>query len=37
MAYEPRPAMVVASGSGPNIHAYWPLNRPVCPRDVGAG
>ena len=24
--------MVVASGSGPNLHAYWPMARPVAPR-----
>ena len=23
--FMPRPAMVVGSGSGPNVHAYWPL------------
>jgi hypothetical protein len=30
--FRPSPAMVVASGSGPNLHAYWPLARPVMPR-----
>src|SRR5215217_4817280 len=27
----PRPALVIASGSGPNCHAYWPLSEPVAP------
>jgi hypothetical protein len=30
--FRPSPAMVIASGSGPNLHAYWPLARPVSPR-----
>jgi CHC2-type zinc finger protein len=25
LAYDPRPSIVIASGSGPNLHAYWPL------------
>jgi hypothetical protein len=33
-SYRPAPAIVVASGSGPNIHAYWPLRRPLAPRDA---
>ena len=27
----PRPALVVGSGSGANVHAYWPLRAPVSP------
>lgn len=27
--FEPRPSMIVASGSGTNCHAYWLLSRPV--------
>ena len=27
--FQPEPSMVVASGSGPNYHAYWLLTRPV--------
>lgn len=34
MRWNPPPAMVVASGSGPNIHAYWPLARTLSPRDA---
>jgi len=30
-AARPRPALVIASGSGPNCHAYWPLSEPVAP------
>jgi hypothetical protein len=33
-AYEPTPAIVVASGSGSNVHAYWPLKQPLSPRDA---
>ena len=29
LAYEPPPSIVIASGSGPNIHAYWPLRFPL--------
>ena len=32
--FMPRPAMIVASGSGPNIHAYWPLRHPIAPQDA---
>ena len=28
-AYRPRPPIVIASGTGPNLHAYWPLRAPV--------
>jgi len=30
--YEPKPPIVIASGSGPNLHAYWPLRRPLTAR-----
>jgi hypothetical protein len=30
--FEPTPAIVVASGTGSNCHAYWPLTGPL-PRD----
>jgi hypothetical protein len=30
--FEPAPSIVVASGTGENCHAYWPLNEPL-PRD----
>jgi hypothetical protein len=36
LRWRPAPAMVVASGSGPNLHAYWPLEQPVSPA-VGEG
>jgi hypothetical protein len=26
LGYTPQPPVVVASGSGPNLHAYWPLH-----------
>src|SRR4051812_42525335 len=28
--FEPAPAIVVASGTGPNCHAYWPLSEPLA-------
>jgi hypothetical protein len=28
--FEPAPAIVVASGTGPNCHAYWPLTEPLA-------
>jgi hypothetical protein len=28
-AFAPAPAVIVRSGSGPNVHAYWPLLRPA--------
>lgn len=31
-AYKPRPQIVIGSGSGPNLHAYWPLRRPLTAR-----
>jgi hypothetical protein len=30
--FEPQPSIVIASGSGSNCHAYWPLSDPL-PRD----
>src|SRR3954452_9976085 len=30
----PAPSLVIASGSGANVHAYWPLRAPVHPRDA---
>jgi hypothetical protein len=29
-AFEPSPAIVIASGSGSNCHAYWPLIEPLA-------
>jgi hypothetical protein len=34
VAVSPAPSIVVGSGSGPNVHAYWPLRRPLSPRDA---
>jgi hypothetical protein len=34
LAYRPQPAIVVRSGSGQNLHAYWPLREPASPRDA---
>jgi hypothetical protein len=34
--FRPQPALVIASGSGPNCHAYWPLVAPLCPRRAEA-
>jgi hypothetical protein len=33
-AYQPTPAIVVSSGSGPNVHAYWPLKQPLRPQHA---
>jgi CHC2 zinc finger len=33
-SYQPTPAIVIASGSGPNVHAYWPLKQPLRPLDA---
>jgi hypothetical protein len=35
-AFHPAPAIVVASGSGKNRHAYWPLREPLTPREAEA-
>src|SRR4051812_3980077 len=34
--FRPQPALVIASGSGPNCHAYWPLVSPLSPRRAEA-
>jgi hypothetical protein len=33
-AFRPRPALIVASGSGVNSHAYWPLSSPLPPEQA---
>ena len=35
-SFEPRPPIVVRSGSAANRHAYWPLTAPLTPRDAEA-
>jgi hypothetical protein len=32
--FRPLPALVIASGSGPNCHGYWPLTAPLEPRKA---
>jgi len=32
--FEPAPAIVIASGSGANCHAYWPLTQPLARDEV---
>lgn len=32
--HRPAPGMVIASGSGSNVHAYWPLAAPVGPAQA---
>jgi hypothetical protein len=32
----PAPAVVVRSGTGANVHAYWPLVRPLAPAEATA-
>jgi hypothetical protein len=32
--FEPAPSIVVASGTGSNCHAYWPLSEPLPRNDV---
>jgi hypothetical protein len=34
--FVPAPAVVVRSGSATNVHAYWPLVRPLAPDDATA-
>ena len=34
LEFTPRPSVVVASGSGPNLHAYWPLTEELSGRLV---
>jgi hypothetical protein len=33
-AFEPAPSIVIASGSGTNCHAYWPLREPLDRDDL---
>lgn len=33
-AYDPAPAIVIASGTGANVHAYWPLRAPLPPQEA---
>jgi CHC2-type zinc finger protein len=33
-SYDPAPAIVIASGTGANVHAYWPLRAPLPPREA---
>jgi hypothetical protein len=35
-SFEPRPPIVVRSGSAANRHAYWPLAEPLTPLDAEA-
>jgi CHC2 zinc finger/RepB DNA-primase from phage plasmid len=35
-AFVPAPSVVVRSGTATNVHAYWPLVRPVAPDDATA-
>jgi hypothetical protein len=35
-SFEPRPPILVRSGSAANRHAYWPLAEPLVPRDAEA-
>ena len=32
--FEPRPSIVIASGSGRNCHAYWPLTEPLAASEI---
>jgi len=34
LAYRPAPSIVIRSGSGQNLHAYWPLRQPLTPVDA---
>ena len=36
-SYDPEPAIVIASGSGSNVHVYWPLRAPLAPREAERG
>ena len=33
-AFDPQPSIVIASGSGANCHAYWPLTAPLARDEV---
>jgi hypothetical protein len=32
--FRPLPSLVIASGSGPNCHGYWPLTAPLSPASA---
>jgi hypothetical protein len=32
--FEPQPSIVIASGSGRNCHAYWPLTEPLAAGEI---
>ena len=36
-AFDPAPTIVIASGTGPNCHAYWPLTEPLGRDEVERG
>ncbi|UTI64876.1 DNA-primase RepB domain-containing protein [Paraconexibacter antarcticus] len=36
-AFDPAPAIVIASGTGSNCHAYWPLTEPIARDEVERG
>lgn len=33
--FSPAPAVIVRSGTGTNVHAYWPLWRSIAPEEAG--
>jgi hypothetical protein len=33
-AYAPRAGIIIGSGSGQNVHAYWPLSAPLSPEQA---
>ena len=35
--FEPQPSIVIASGSGRNCHAYWPLTEPLAAGEIERG
>ena len=32
--FEPQPSIVIASGTGSNCHAYWPLTKPLARDEI---
>jgi len=32
--FDPQPAIVIASGTGSNCHAYWPLTQPLAADEI---
>ena len=32
--FDPQPSIVIASGTGSNCHAYWPLTEPLAAEEV---